>query len=558
MLAHLSIRNFALIERLDLPFDPGLSVMTGETGAGKSITLDALGLLLGGRASADLIRTGADEASVQGLFVVGARRRDEVRAMLRDAGMDETDEIVVRRTLSRDAANRVWINDALATAALASRLLSPLVDVIGQHQHLSLLRPETHRRLIDEFGDHDGLLDRMRAAHRAWKDAASELQALEEAGSARAERLEFLRFQKGEIDALGLREGEFEALEADLARARNAGRLGEASRAASAALVDGRHAAGPLIADAVEALRRAAALDPEAEPLARAAEELSVLVDDLGRDVARYAAHINIDVDVDALESRHETIRRAMKRYQLDIDGLLGRAAEIVAEIDRLDNYADRLDQARANAERTRVEADAVAAELTAARRAAASRLFEAAAPVIAELGMPRARLELSVQPARLAAHGADDLEIMFGANPGEPLGPLRKVASGGELSRLMLGIKVALIDSDPVDTYVFDEIDTGIGGAIAEVVGRRLSQLARERQVVCVTHLPQIASFGDAHYRVSKHVNDGRTVSAIERLDEQERADEVARMLGGVTLTDATRAHAHDMLRNARETWTR
>lgn len=560
MLTHLSIRNFTLIDRLELPLGPGLVILSGETGAGKSIVFDALGLLAGSRASADVVRTGADEAFVQASFAPG-RAGDTIARALEEAGLPETgDTLLVRRVITRKGPNRIYINDTPATLQLLQRLVTPLVEVLGQHQHLSLQRPEVHRELLDTYG---GLHDQraaVAAAVRRWREATAALEALAEAAAGREQRIAFLRFRIEELEGLHLRPGEYEELEAALGRARNVERLRQAARDAAGRLYEGADSATDAIGQADAALSRAAALDPDAAGFHARLDEVRVLLDDLAHDVRAWARALSDDIDIDALESRHEALRRAMRRFGRDEDGLVAELAEMRAECARLEHYADSLEAATAAEDDAFASAHALARALDEARAAAAERLFRDVGHHLAELAMPRTRLSLEMRAPtdpegvrrKLASHGLADAEILFSPNPGEPPRPLGRVASGGELSRLMLAFKTVLFQRDPVDTYLLDEIDSGIGGGVAEVVGRLLKDLARERQVICITHLAQIASFADAHFRVTKEVDDDRTVSRLVPLDAQARAEEIARLLGGTRITDATRAHARDMLRLA------
>lgn len=553
MLLNLSLRNFALIERLDVEFGPGLTVVTGETGAGKSITFDALRLLLGERASAEVIRTGAEEASVAAVLAVGEFARPHVNAALERAGIGATETLVLRRTVSRKGPNRVWVNDTVATAGLLAELLEPLVDLLGQHAHLSLTRPGAHRELVDAFGAYPDLLAEMQQAWTAVRDARRQLAALRDAAAARSERLEFLRFQQQELQALGLKLGEFDDLERRLHRLRNAEKLREAWGRAGRALSEGSPSASGLMGDALEALQRAARADEGVQPLVVRLQELVVLVDDLARDVVGMADDLEDASDLNRMEGRHEQLKRAQRKYGLDEAGLVDKVAAVVEEARRLEHYAESLESAERAVSTAERSALTVARALRTRRMDAAARLFEAATGVLARLGMPRTRLALEPDPqedpSRLSAHGFDEVEILFSANPGEALAPLRRVASGGELSRLMLAIKTALFRVDPVETYVFDEIDTGIGGPTADVLGELLAELGANRQVLCITHLPQIAAWGRQHHAVSKHVEEDRTVSRMRVLDDAARVDEMARMLGGVEETEATRVHAREML---------
>ncbi len=554
MLTHLTIRNFALIDRLDVALESGFTVVTGETGAGKSIVFDALSLLIGGRASADFIRAGEDEASVQGLFVLDDDVREEVDQTLDDAGIATGPELVVRRTLTRTGTNRVFVNDTLATVSLLGRVLAPLVELVGQHEHLTLSRPDAHRAAIDDFGGLEADATEFGVAYEAWQEALAERERLEDARTARAERLDYLRFQAVELRGLELREGEYDELEQRLVRARDRGRLQVSSRAAADALYEGEGSAIERIGTASDALARVS--DSELRALGERVADLSALVDDLGRELARYSEALeDEEPDVDVLETRHEALRRAFRKYGLDEGGLLARLEETESEVETLADFDAVLEKASRSEEEALETVHGLAARLDGARASAADRLFAAVGDLLDRLGMDHARLVLARPEGdrKITRWGYDGLEIRFSANPGEPPGPIGRIASGGELSRLMLAFKTAGADSDRLQTYTFDEVDAGIGGGVAEVVGRLLAGLSSGRQVICVTHLPQIACFAAHHHRVEKYVRDGRTFSRMEELDGAEREREVGRMLGGVTLNDATLAHARHMLESAR-----
>jgi DNA repair protein RecN (Recombination protein N) len=552
MLVQLDIRNFALIDRARLELGGGLTVFSGETGAGKSIVFDALGLLLGGRASADLIRAGADEAVVAGVFVPRGEAAARVAAALTEAGIPVDDTVVVRRSLARSGPNRAWINDQSVTASLLGALTGELLEIVGQHEHLSLLRPGAQRALLDRFGGLDAELGAMRTAWDALVGAREALTRAEQAATEREERQERLRHELAEIEAARVRPGEWADLDGRLLRARNQGRLREAVTAATAALTDDGVSATDLIRRGVDALARLARIDPDVEPLRDRLQAALVEVDDIAADVAARYGDLDDLVDIDALEARHEQLRRLMRRFGLDSDQLPGRADVLRRELVDLEDVEAAIARARRELARAEEAARRAADQLTAARAAAATRLFADVRASLADLGIPHARLELApidASAARLGPFGHDGVDVLFSANPGQPLAPLRKVASGGELSRILLAVKLALADTDPVDTYVFDEIDSGIGGAAARVVGRLLGRLGRRAQVLCVTHLGQIAGAATAQVRVEKSVIDGETFSRPQILADTDRVAELARMLGGDPGSAAGLAHARALL---------
>lgn len=558
MLSHLSVRNFALIDRLDIELDRGFVAVTGETGAGKSIVFDAVSLLIGSRATTDVIRSGEDTCIVQGMFEIDAKARPAVDATLDEAGIPSGPQLLVRRTVSRKGSNKVYLNDTLATVALLERVLDPLVEVVGQHEHLTLVRPDTHRELVDRFAGLGDQAKAVRGAHREWRAAVAALTALHEAREARGERLDFLRFQLEELRALELREGEADELEAALRIARNSEKLREAAQSVSYGLNDADGSAVEKIADAIDSVNRVASADPQIGAMSERLQEALAIVEDVAREARAYARELYGGDDLDTLELRDQKLRRAFRKYGLDEAGLIAKIEAAEAELSQLQNFEVALGDAEKAVAATRKQAEHVADALDKARRAAAERLFGEVVGMLNTLGMERARLELRpLRREELTPHGWDGFEVLFSANAGEPPGPIGRIASGGELSRLMLALKTAVSSSDRLQTYTFDEVDTGIGGATAEIVGQLLRRLANDgeggRQVLCVTHHPQIASYADVHLRAEKTVADGRTFSRLVRLSPDGREQEIGRMLGGVDVNDVTLSHARAMLAAAR-----
>jgi len=551
MLAHLSIRNIALIERLELALDRGLTVFTGETGAGKSITFDALAILLGARANTELIRTGAEEAVVQAVFSLQGDAFAHAERVLTQAGLPVEGDLIIRRSVNRRGPNRVFVNDTLATVGILSTLLEPLIDLVGQHQHLSLTRAAMHRDLIDAFGDYSPELDKMRAEYDTWRAARRALSELEGARAQRAERVDFLKYQIKELEALAPQDGEMEVLEARLRRARDGEKLRAAMATTIGALSQGRASARDQLGVALEALGRATRLDDSLQTLTVRLEGIAVDIDDVAHEIARYTTSLDDDADLDALEGRHEQLRRAIRKYGLDEAALVARLDAAREELLTLENFEDRMLTAERDEADAHARAVAQAKQLRSLREGAAAVLFSKTQDTLGALGMPHTRLELRLADtsATLGARGFDDVEILFSANPGEALGPVGRIASGGELSRLMLALKTSMAAADPVDTYVFDEVDTGVGGATADTLGRLLRELSGDRQVLCITHLPQIARFGAAHYQVSKHVEQERTYSRITSLSGDARVEEIARMMGGAELGSSTLSHARELI---------
>lgn len=552
MLQQLSVRNLALIDHLELEPGAGLVTFTGETGAGKSVIFNAIGLLLGERASADVIRQGCDEGSVRGVFYPEGEIRESVRLKLDEAGIPFSDELIVRRVLSRSGRHRAWLNDAPVTVALLADVVGLMMEVVGQHQHLALVRDDAQRHLVDRWARPGELSQTMATRYGAWRDAVKERKALEAARADRIQRLEFLRFQRDEIAALELREGEFEALESSLQRVRHAEKIREGTRKAMGYLYAMDTAAVERIGDAMGELQRLVAFDASLEALIERLNEAQEIVSDVSREIER-GGHDERQGDLDTLETRHQQLKTVMRKFALDETGLIARLEELSEEISRLENLAERMDAIEAVEAVALRDAKAAADALDAHRRAQVVTFFERVSVELARLAMGGSRLMLAPpedsENAALTAHGWDSIRILFSANPGEPPRPMGKVASGGELSRLLLAVKRVMMDRDPVPTCLFDEVDTGIGGQAAVAVGEMLREVAASRQILCITHLAQIASRAHQQFLVAKSVEDGRTLSSIRVLDVVEREREIARMLGGAPDTDASLAHARAML---------
>ncbi|MCA9529148.1 MAG: DNA repair protein RecN [Myxococcales bacterium] len=564
MLTCLRVSDFAIIDRLELELGEGLNVVTGETGAGKSILVSALQLVLGGKGGAEGVRTGADAAEVEALFAVDD---DAVRARLADAGLAAGDELVIRRVVQASGRTRGYVNGRLATARQLATLAAGLADISSQHEHHTLIDPGTHLGFLDAFGHHDAAQAEVAQAYRAAREAAGRLAELEDAARDRADREDLLRYQVGEIDRIDPEPGEDERLGVERARLRHAHRLVSAAGGAEETLYAEDGAVCERLARVASEVRAAAELDPALAPVADQLETALAQLEDAAGELGRYARDLDVDpARLEVVEERLDALGRLERKYGGSIDAALAHRAQAADALDALDRHDDLVREAeRARDEALRSAAEAALA-LRAKRHAAAKRLGAAIAAELRGLGMGEAevqvalaplegkRSELQVDGARLSESGIDRAEFLIAPNPGEKARPLRKVASGGELSRAMLAIKRVLAGLGPLGLYVFDEVDAGVGGAVAEVIGRKLREVSRHSQVLCITHLPQIAVYGDTHFRVAKQVAGGRTVSTVEALDPEERLEEVARMLGGVRITRRTRDAAAEMLTHARE----
>ncbi len=570
MLRHLRVTNFAILSDVEMELGPGMNVLTGETGAGKSLIVEAVNLLRGGRASADIPRHGADEAVVEATVDVPEDLRARVRAVIEAAGLplgsgDEggADEVFIRRVIQRGGRSRTYVNGALTTAARLAELGALLIDLSGQHQHQGLVDPARHREILDAFGESAAQVAAMEAAWTELKRCGDELAVLGGDERAREARVDYLRFQLEELDGAALQRGEDQAHELERVRLASVDHLQGAARAAEEVLYGGDDSARDRVAAALREVERALKTDPTLEPVARQLTEVETLIDDAADQLRTYADRLEGDPERLAwVDERIALIRRLLRKHTGTLDQVIAKASDLRAELETLTGRDARLAEMSAARARAEAAARAAAVVLTASRKKAARRLEKEVGGSLTELGMGSARLSVSIEPLTvaggLAITGADRVELMLASNKGEDTRPLAKVASGGELSRIMLALKLSLRRADDVATYVFDEVDTGIGGATAQVVGSQIRAVAGDhgsgaagRQVLCVTHLPQIAAYADHHFHVEKAEVGGRTETHVRRLSVSERKDELARMLGG-SATSKAKAHAAELLAEA------
>jgi len=551
MLTELRIRDYAVVDDLTLTLAPGLNVLTGETGAGKSIIVGALSLLLGERASASVVRVGADRATVEAAFDIHAL--PSVRAKLDELGFRVDDDLLIlRREVAVEGRNRAWVNGSPATASLVGELGTTLVDLHGQHEHQTLLRPADQRDMLDAFA---GAQDEARAVARLHREVEALREQLEARAARRRDvesRADFLRFQLGEIDEARLAPGEDEALEAEAARHEHAEELVRGTDGAGQVLYAGDEAVSDRIADVRHLLRDLARVDPDLGRHADALDDAYHLVAEVGRALGDYASAIEHDpARLEAVRQRLDKMFRLKRKYGPDLADVLETAHRVRAELADLD--ASDYDLEALEARIRGVEAQrAEAAEVLSAKRAAASGALGAqVTEALPSLGLKGGRFEVRLTPyGRMSTGGAEGVEFLVSPNPGfEPM-PLARIASGGELSRVMLALKSILAEVDHVPVLVFDEIDAGIGGAVGLAVADKLCQVAELHQVFVVTHLAQVASKATQHLLVEKGIDDAEvTVTSVRALQGEDRVAEIARMLGGDPGSSTSREHARELL---------
>jgi DNA repair protein RecN (Recombination protein N) len=538
MLRFLSISNLAVIEHAEVEFESGFNVMTGETGAGKSMLVEAIGLLLGGRASADVVRTGADLTLVQAIV---------------DGPAGE--ELVIRREVTNQGRSRAFLNGTLVTAAALRDATAPLVEMHGQHEHQALLDPQTHVDFLDEYA---GLEPARRLVSQAFATLQSlqrQLAATELDERERAARIDLVGFQLSELDRMAPRAAEDEELEAERRILANADRLQRLCTEAFSLLYESDQAALTSLAQVWKRVGELAEIDAIFQPHLEAREALKSELEELARLLRSYADRVDASpARLQAADERLAALERMKRKYGPRLEDVLARHAALRGELDLLTSAGERgeaLQQAVAEARDRYV---ALASDLGRDRRKAGQRLVRELETVLAELAMERSRFavqfaDLTAQPAAWSAHGIDGVEFFLSPNQGEELRALARIASGGELSRIMLAFKALSAVRRPGISMIFDEIDAGIGGRVADIVGRRLRRLAEGSQVLCITHLPQIAACATAHFEIEKGVTGGRTMTTVTRLAEEARTDVIARMIGGAGATDLARASARELL---------
>jgi DNA repair protein RecN (Recombination protein N) len=539
MLRFLSIRNLAVIDRLELEFEPGLNVLTGETGAGKSILVGAVGLLVGGRASAELVRTGEETAAIEAIF-------DDASG----------EELIVRREISAQTGrSRAFLNGELVPSSALRTAGAQLVDLHGQHEHQVLLDPASHLDLLDAFAGLHPHRGQVADAYRRWSDRRAEHERLTTDDRELRRRAEFLEFQLSEIRRVAPRAGEDEELAAGRQVLANADRLQRLCADAYTSLYEGDAAALATLATVWKRVAELAAIDPQFTGYAAARDGIKSQLEDLAYFLRSYAAAIDASpARLQEVEDRLAVLERLKKKHGPTLDDVLRAEAGLERELGAIENADVRAAALAKEVEAAASDYREAAGRLSGLRRAAAGEFVRRLEAALADLAMSRTRCDVRFLPARgqdsWTERGSDEAEIYISPNPGEDLRPLARIASGGELSRIMLAVKTLASTDAPGKTLIFDEVDAGIGGAVADVVGARLRALGRGFQVLCITHLPQIAAYGTAHFHIAKGLKGERTVTDVRRLAVREREDELARMIAGAEVSASVRASAREMLR--------
>lgn len=555
MIVNLQVRDFAIIHKIAVEFKPGMTVLTGETGAGKSILVDAVGLVLGERGSGQLVRSGAQRAEFSAEFDVSAL--PAVRRWLEEHALDQDDDCLLRRVVSSEGRSRAFINGNAVTVQQLKALGELLLDIHGQHFHQSLGRKSVQRDLVDHFGELSAIRNETEAAFTKWQSVRQHLEQLQTADADRASRLDLLAFQLQELDALGVKDGELPELHIEREKLKNSGRLADGVSTALSNLSESESASvSSSLAAAIRSIKALTEFDSELGPIVELLETADIQVTEAADSLQRYRESIDMDPGRrDWVEERLDALQSAARKHRISADELVSLCDKLRSEHDELNHAEARgreLEQELADAETLFMK---LATALSKKRVKTAKSFSAAVTEAMGSLGMPGGIFEAKVSrlnSGEARSWGIDDVEFLISANPGQPPMSLARIASGGELSRMSLAIQVIASSGSEIPTMVFDEVDSGVGGRVAEMVGRRLRELATDRQVLCVTHLPQVASLADQHFRISK-VSDGKaTRTGVSSLNTEERVQELARMLGGVEITDKTLAHAAEMLAGA------
>ncbi len=566
MLQELSIKNFAIIDDLRITFAGGLTVLSGETGAGKSIILQAVNLLLGSRAGAAMIRSGDDAAELEALFFISPESR--TATVMSSHGYNPAEGLLIRRIISASDRHRIYINGRLATIQVLAAITENLASISGQHAHQGLLKEDLHLSILDQFGGLMPLRNEVYAGYHALLPLIQNLQRLQKEALHQQERIDLLAFQKKEISDARIQPGEDAALEQDRNRLKHAGMLYQVVQESIENLYGENGAVTERLSTIRKTLDKAVQIDPGLASFSAPLEDVAYRIEDIVEGLSAYLHSIETDEGrLEAVEARIDFLHKLKRKYGGTLEAVFARQTEIEKELFSIEHIADSLEEIRTALSDHHACLCRTSADLSARRVRSAAELAQHVETELRALKMPHTRFQIGLRhtPSTadenpylicdgkiLSEFGLDRAVFLIAPNPGEALKPLSQIASGGELSRVVLALKAILSYNDAVETVIFDEVDSGIGGGVAEVVGKKLRDLSGRHQVICITHLPQIARFGNHHYRIVKHVHDGRTATTIQALNSEERIHELARMLGGETLTPAAWEHARELLESS------
>jgi len=559
MLSHIYIRNFAIVDQLDLDFYADLSVLTGETGTGKSILIDALGLVLGDRADSDMVRHGSARAEVSATFNLNDAA--QASAWLHTNELDDDnnpEECQLRRTITKEGRSKAYINGRPTTLQMMRELGEQLVDIHGQHEHQSLVKRDEQRRLLDHYAEHKAVVSDVANTFRQWQKINREFEMLSEAARSRDQQMTLLRHQTEELRALNLTTSGLQQLEDEHKRLANAGQLINTYQSAVTTLDDDDHAIAPKLQLISAQLQPLLESDKQLAPVIEMIDAAAIQIDEATHELRQQLDTLELDPQrLSEVDQQLSDIHDAARKHRVRPKELPDHYQALCDELASLDNADATLDQLEKEIEIKAAHYQKLASKLRKGRRSAAKKLNKLVSENMHKLGMPGGEFEITVTPRdddKFTVHGTEQIEFLVKTNPNQNAKALSKVASGGELSRISLAIQVITSQQGGIPTLIFDEVDVGIGGRVAEIVGQKLRELGTSRQVLCVTHLPQVAALGHHHLQVKKHLSDKKVETQVQQLNQDERNEEIARMLGGIDITEQTRAHANEMITKAQQ----
>ena len=552
MLTHIHIWNFAIVEALDIELESGLSVLTGETGAGKSILLDALGLALGDRADSTVIRHGQERAEISVTFDTSKAKNAE--SWLKQHELDSEHECIIRRTVNAKGPSKAFINGKPATLHQLRELAEMLVDLHGQHEHQSLLKADVQQQLLDDYANHSDLVNQVTTSFKQWNKLNSEFKKLSSAKNEQDHRLDLLKYQVNELEILNLQVGESEKLDSEYKRLSNASLLLQTAEQTLQALEDNNKGAiSQQLSHFTSELEQLAKTDNELNEISTLLDNAMIQISEASSELHQYIDSLEMDPQrLSFLDERISSIHNLARKHQVAPDELPTLFEQLEKELDAIENADIHLEQLQHEISQAETDYKKAAKALTKSRTKVAKILSSKVSENMQELGMEGGAFEVALNEYNHDSfhnNGNEQTEFLVSANPGSPAKSLSKVASGGEISRISLAIQVIAAESTRIPTLIFDEVDVGIGGRVAEIVGLKLRQLAQHRQVICVTHLAQVAALGQHHLQVSKQSDSATTISQINYLDQTQRVNELARMMGGIEITQQTLSHAEEML---------
>ena len=552
LLKHLHIRDFAVIEEVDIAFNDGLTVFTGETGAGKSIMVGALGLVLGDRSDSGIVRTGCERTEITAIFDI--ENENGIQSILAEQEISCEDELILRRVINKDGRSRAYVNGSSVPAQLLRALGERMVDIHGQHTHQSLLKADVQRNLLDEFGNHQQQLNEVMDAWKLWHATELELQSLSGDNRDHDAQMTLLQYQIQELEALNPGESKFSDVEEEYGRLSNANRILEVCQETLQQLSDDEHSTQSQISHRLNELQDIQKFDQSLSSVIDLLINATIQVSEASDELRHYLDRLELDPEkLKAVEDKLGALHNMARKHKIQPEELTDHLLTLQEELHKLENSEARYRELLTLQETTIEQYRKAAARLNQCRQQSAHRLSDDITKKLYELGMPGGQFSIEISDIGKNTplqHGMDKIGYLVSLNPGQPLQPLSKVASGGELSRISLAIQVTGSKDKGIPTLIFDEVDSGIGGGVAEIVGKLLHSLSDKRQIFCVTHLPQIASQGDHHMQVAKATHAGTTLTRVSELSTEERVDEIARMLGGVKITEQTLAHAKEMLK--------